>query len=187
MPKFSPAVSELLPHERYYLALGLFVQRYAGIEARLQTLLWRYAEVPPEVARSIFSGVRVDQAMSFVKRLHKSREIEMHPMMIDTLDQIGVINTARNLIIHYGAKFDKGEPQFVSNRRIANRPEDAQWFPISVQTLDALTADISHIHLRINLLVQHDRMKQERFEKGVERMMQRAWRYKHVPEAGTHP
>ncbi len=49
MPKFSPAVSELLPHERYYLALGRFIQRYAGIEARLQTLLWRYAEVSPEV------------------------------------------------------------------------------------------------------------------------------------------
>ena len=125
--------------------------------------------------------------MSFIKRLHKSREIELHPMMIDTLNQIGVINTARNSIIHYGAEFEKGEPQFVTNRRIANRPEDTQRFPISVQTLDALTADISHIHLRINLLVQRDQMKLERFEKGADRMLQRAWRYKHAPEVGTHP
>ena len=187
MPKFSPAVSKLHPNEKYYLALGRFIQRFAGIEASLQSLLWRYAEVSPEIARSIFSGVRVDQAMSFIKRLHKSREIEMHPMMLNTLDQIGVINTARNLIIHYGAKFDKGEPQFVTNQRLAIRPEDAQWLPISVQAFDALTADISHIHLCINLLAQRDQMKPERFERAVERALRRAWRYKHVPEVGTHP
>ncbi len=187
MPRFSPAVSQLLPYERYYLALGMFIQRYAGIEARLQALLWRYAEVPPEVARSIFSGVRVDQAVSFIKRLHKSRGIEMHPMMIDTLDQIGVINAARNLTIHYGAEFDKGEPQFVTDQRISNRPEDARWFPISVKALDALTADIKHIHLRINLVVQREQMKPEKFEGGAERMLRRAWQYKHVPEFGTHP
>lgn len=187
MPEFSPAVSKLPAHERYYLALGRFIQRYAGIEARLQALLWRYAEVSPEVARSIFSGVRVDQATSFIKRLHKSRGIEMHPMMVDMLDQIGIINAARNLIIHYGAEFDKGEPQFVTNQRIANRPEDARWFPISAQTLGALTADIKHIQLRITLLDQRDQMKPERFEKRADRMLQRAWQYKHVPEAGTHP
>ncbi len=108
-------------------------------------------------------------------------------MTLNTLDQIGVINTARNSITHYGAEFDKGEPQFVTNQRIANRPEDARWFPISFQTLDALTADISHIHLRINLLVQRDQMKPERFEKGAERMLRRAWRYKHAPEVGIRP
>ncbi len=103
------------------------------------------------------------------------------------LNQIGVINTARNLIIHYGAEFNRGEPQFVTNQRIANRPEDAQWFPISVKALDALTADIKHIQLRISLIVQRDQMKPATFEKGAERMLRRAWQYKDAPEVGTHP
>lgn len=187
MPKYSPAVKDLKPHERYYLELGRFIQRFAGLEASLQSLLWKHANVSPEVARSIFSGVRVDQALSFIKRLHRAHDLNMHPLILEAFDQIGTINSARNMIIHYGARFEKGEPQFVTNQRIAYRPDEAQSFPISSKILDQLISDIAHIQLRFGLLSSRDKMTPARFEKAVQRLQQRAWRYKHAPEVGIRP
>lgn len=187
MPKFTPAVSELAPHEKYYLMLGRFIQRFSSIEAAMQKLLSHYTDVSPTVARSIFSGVRMDQASSFIRRIHKARSIEMHPILGGALDQIGVINTARNYIIHYGAEFDAGEPLYVSNQRVVNRPEETQRFPISISILDALTADIAHIQLRFGLIRNQSEMKPARFQKTAQNFLKRAWRYKHAPQIGIHP
>jgi hypothetical protein len=187
MPKYSQAVHQLQLHERYYLELGRFIQRFAGIEAKLQDVLWHFSGVSPEVARSIFSGVRPDQAVSFIKRLNRSRGTELHPMLAETLDQVSVINAARNMIIHYGALFDNGMPTVVTNRRIANHPDETLRFPVTSSSLDALTADIQHIHLRLNLFLQRNQTKPTRFERAVAQLQQRAWRYKHVVEVGAHP
>src|SRR5579862_9713778 len=62
-------LDELAAHQRYWEALGRFIDLFAGTEAIMQLVLWRYANVPTDTARAIFSGVRLKEAIGYIKRI----------------------------------------------------------------------------------------------------------------------
>ena len=173
---------DLVPKDRYYYELGLFVQHFSKIETLLQYALWFYSDTSEQTARAVFSGVRVEQAVSFIKRLHRSKDIEMHPLLSASLDQIGVINAARNLIVHYGARFEDDLPKYVTNARSVLKVTEALKYPISSHILSGLTRDLVHIQFSIGLVLGHAAGPIDDFEDRAERLLRYAWRYKHEPE-----
>ncbi len=86
----------------YYQALGKFVDHFAAVESALLWFLSRLASVDEPTSRAIFSGVRADQAISFIKRLHEARRQPLNETLAKTFDHFTQINRYRNDILHYG-------------------------------------------------------------------------------------
>src|SRR5690349_17173983 len=53
----------------YYEALGRFVTRFSHIETFLQQTLWSAARVDSPVAPAIFSGLKVEGCLQYLKRI----------------------------------------------------------------------------------------------------------------------
>lgn len=124
----------------YWLALGQFVDAFSNIEAATQTLLWEVANTPQETARAVFSGVKTDTAISFVRRLFDSKGQQLPPMLDRAFQQLAAINTFRNELLHHGATFD-GQDLVVTNRLLA-LPGREKATPVSPEILASLCFDL---------------------------------------------
>lgn len=167
----------------YFQALGLFVHRFSGVEAYLQKLLATLVGVSPDTAKAIFSGVRVDNAASYIKRLFVARNETIDPQLERALTQLGHINGLRNHIIHYGATFKGGLPAMVSNARVAHAPSSLYEFPISSRILDDLNTDLETIILILFAMLSKPNMTPRNYEIGFDEVFLRAWRYIHSSKA----
>src|SRR5436309_9296797 len=107
--------------ERYYLALGQFIDKFAQVEKMLALTLWIRSKVTPDVARAVFSGVRADGATGYITRVltvtNADQATKDEYQSIFT--QIGLINAARNSIVHYGTEFNDTGEYVTSNRFVA--------------------------------------------------------------------
>jgi hypothetical protein len=66
----SPISFEVVEHrQKYWSALGEFMDTFAAVEAAMQIVLWHYARTSIPIARAIFSGVRIKEAIGFVNRI----------------------------------------------------------------------------------------------------------------------
>jgi hypothetical protein len=136
----------------YWLALGEFIDKFSDIEALTQLLLWQYAGVPMEIGRALFSGVRAKEAMSFIARISEVSppHDENKPDREYVFTQLGIINDARNLIVHYGAEPAGRGVLVVTNWLTALTEErHLRTIPISPEILAHLTADLrkAEVHL----------------------------------------
>ena len=134
-------------YDRFYAALGRFVAEFSDVEAYLQTVMWRAAGVKPPVAPAVFSGVRIDQAISFMnriadaKRWPKRRRDEFSYLS----QQLGIINKLRNDILHYGAETDYAGRWLVSNEKFIHTPERLRETYIDERELANATSDLKKI------------------------------------------
>jgi hypothetical protein len=51
--------------QEYYSSLGRFIDMFAQVETALTFTLWHYAKTPPDIAKIIFSGDRVDNSSQY--------------------------------------------------------------------------------------------------------------------------
>jgi hypothetical protein len=136
----------------YWQALGYFVDEFARTEAQMQLALWRVAGVPDDIAKAIFSGTKIDAAIGFIRRIIEVRPIpdDKHKILESALVQLKAINDVRNLIVHYGAKFNHASDTLVaSNRRSAHSERSLKEQPVSVQMLRNMALDLNKasVHL----------------------------------------
>jgi hypothetical protein len=94
MPKLDPI--EVIG---YYRALGEFVDTFANIEEVIFLYLSELAGVDHDTARAVFSGVRIHDAISFIKRIAEVRGVQLSAELDDVLGQLQIINDVRNLIL----------------------------------------------------------------------------------------
>lgn len=139
-------------NDAYWIALGRFVHLYSAAEAAMQVLLWDKAKVSSEVARAIFSGVKVREAINQVKRICEAEGDASYEIIKPAFDQLSTITSARNDILHFGSKFEDGKPQFVTNKRAAHTPDKIRHFPVSPEMLGQMTADLAVITTQIEML-----------------------------------
>jgi hypothetical protein len=167
----------------YYSALGRFVAMFAIVEAAIQYTLWHYAKTSEAVAKSIFSGVKVKTGISFIKRLAEATGVSEggRKELEDAFTQLNTITDARNEILHHGAQSVASGAAFVTNEFLAHLPDRVTLFPISPDSLDDMTADLSKIILLLHwkhagrpspLSKQNERM--------FEAVLSAPWRYTHL-------
>jgi hypothetical protein len=97
----------------------------------------------------------------------------------DAFDQLGVINSSRNHLIHYGTNFEV-EPFMVSNALVAHLPERLRKLEMSAATLDQMISDISKIILHV-VLCTISLEKPELsalLRRHLSPILQRSWLYK---------
>jgi hypothetical protein len=87
----------------YFEYLGRLVHTFSLAEAILFKFLIYYTGVSDKTARAIFSGVRVQEGISFIRRLMEIRRLgQTRKADIDNvLAQFAKINDLRNHLLHY--------------------------------------------------------------------------------------
>ena len=101
----------------YYEALGRFIDMFSAVETAMTLTLWHYAKTPPEVAKIILAGVKIELGITHIKKLvvdtgafpDKQADLEY------VLQQLGIVNGARNDILHFGATSIAEGQAIVSN------------------------------------------------------------------------
>jgi hypothetical protein len=90
----------------YYEALGRFVDMFARAETALTLTLWHYAKTPPNIAKIVFAGTRADLGSTYIKQIATATGApkELCDDLKDVLQQFGIINGARNSLLHYGTE-----------------------------------------------------------------------------------
>lgn len=128
----------------YHTALGLFVSQYAMLENILNVLLVNISGIDQKSAAAVFSGTRVSNAKSFINRLldTQSRSDNLKCRLKPYFDRIGLINTARDEILHYGGFYRHDTNQIVvSNTRSAHIEKNLREFEVDAQIIGDLTTD----------------------------------------------
>lgn len=137
----------------YYEALGRFVDIFSRVEAAIALTLWHYAKTTPEISKVVFAGTRVDLGSTYIKQMTKATGVsqDLRDDLEDVLQQLGIINSARNAILHYGAEPEsvaKGSAIISDALKAKDNPTT---FPISPTLLDQMTSDLHKIIAHLNL------------------------------------
>jgi hypothetical protein len=159
---------------------------FAQVETALTFTLWHYAKTPPDIAKIIFSGDRVDNSSQYIKQIAEATNAsqELRDDLTYIFDQLGIINGNRNHIVHYGAKSIAEGNGLVSNAfKAKGEPRE---FPVSPTALDDMTADLRKIsfHLRYKHYSGgelHTHSNPDGAEV-LNDVLRAPWRYKHPPQ-----
>ncbi len=142
----------------FYISLGRFLHNYAMLESIMLRALIKASGVSHEVGQSIYSGTRVSAAKDFINRILDAQNNQaLKARLKPYFDQIGLINSMRDDILHYGATCDFTTGVLtVSNTQIAHIPNKLREYEVSPTLLDNMTDDvgraISGLMLEFNIV-----------------------------------
>jgi len=166
--------------QAYYEALGRFVDMFSRIETAVTLTLWAYAGTAPAIAKTILPGVRIDVGSKFIKELAKSTGAApaARADLECVFQQLGIINGARNDLLHFGATSVAEGRAIVSNALKAK--EEPREFPISPEALDDMTSDLRKIAAHLNYRhLGRPWPKAPLNRLALDDVLSAAWRYKH--------
>jgi len=136
--------------ESYYRALGKFADTFASAEDSIQVLLWRTAGLEGEIAKAVFSGMRVRAAIDCMKRIEEVTKPIFSEQLKAAFAQLNTINTARDSILHYGTRPTESD-SLVNSTKMRVISKSAKEFPVSAESVDCMTADLETIQAAIFL------------------------------------
>jgi len=141
---------------KYHKALGQFIEAYATCEMYLYFLLQKIAGVSPEIGAAIFSGVRTEQAISFIRRIWLVQEPakDVRKELDEAMKQLAAINDARNVMVHHASNVYFGYGRVVNNKTRANTKDNVKEYRVSPEILEGMLQDcfrisvtfLKHIH-----------------------------------------
>jgi hypothetical protein len=138
--------------DKYYLALGKFVEMFAKVEDAVFVALVRKTGVFSPRAEALFSGTRVRDAVSFIKRLHEADSTPLPPRLAEVFGQLSAINTIRDRILHWGTwPTESGTGLQVTNRLRAHADRARHEFETSPEHLDDMRNDLEIIYAALTL------------------------------------
>jgi len=163
------------PYRAYWSALGQFIHTLSAAEHKLLLLLRKYAGLRDRSAGIIFSGTRGEQAREWIRALlDASKRTAIKARLEGPLGQFAAINTARNNIVHWGAKYDRTNKYLlVSNKKLSPAPGKRREFPISVVDLETMIAD-----LRLIIFFFDQELDGMEPDSNLALLMRRTWLYK---------
>lgn len=131
----------------YLQALGGFVETFALVEAAIFWSLRFYTNMPIAMMRAVLSGVRIQDGISFVRRVHAAAKppLPIRAELDAALVQLKLITDKRNDIIHFGSHASADGARTVSNEDRALTPEALRKYRVSADMLVGMTQDLRDI------------------------------------------
>lgn len=136
---------------KYHSSLGKFISTFSDVEYVIQKLLWRKTGVTDTIGKAVFSGCKIDLAISHIRRIH-SHEDDLEPELEKAFSQLSAINNLRNHVVHYGADFGPETP-VSTNKKTALKEDKIKEYPVSCEILSNATEDIQSIRYLINTFI----------------------------------
>ena len=140
-------------YDNYFQRLGEFVHCFTMAEHAVSACLHHHAKVSTDVHRAVFSGVRMKEGISFLRRLADVGEIDPREwqQLKPLLDQLTIINGVRNKLLHQGADgIEEDDEPFISNLRTALTWEKLEEFPVTVGHLRDMVFDLNTVFFAIS-------------------------------------
>lgn len=164
----------------YYEALGRFIDMFSQVETAITLTLRLYAKTSTEIAKVLFSGVKIELGSTHIKQLAAATNVAQKDQddLSDVLQQLGIINGVRNGIIHFGASAIAEGKGVVSNALKAKT--EPVVFPISPEALEEMTADLKKIAYHLNY--NHLKRDQPKGAFGIDHLstvLRSPWLYKY--------
>lgn len=147
--------------DRYYVALGRFVQTFATVESTIFMALCLVSGTDLKAFQAMLSGTRTNTACGFMRRLYEALEKTLPHQLDEALSQLATINTDRDLILHSGVVECGDGLLRASNAIRAHAPRAHRALPVSVSALRQMTADLKTISARLELEMFDAAAKQE--------------------------
>ncbi len=119
----------------YWLALGRFIDSFVAVEIGMQELLAIESGVSVQTAKALFQGLQIDRANDALKKIWAANQRTPPDFLSRALVQLVLINSARNDILHRGARFD-GKRWLVKTK---NRADMVR--VVTADTLESMTQD----------------------------------------------
>jgi hypothetical protein len=178
------------PFENYLLELGRLIGSFSEVEKLVIFNLWALSGIDGTVGRAVFSGTRTHGAIAFIRRVYEAKGLTMNPGVSRAFDQLAVINTARDSLVHWGVKAH--EPvRHVSNWFSAHAPRALKTIPMSAAIVRTMTVDLGTIAtILFNNYVFWS--KQQGFDYSdltnqIAQLSQQPWRYIPAQPSRTDP
>lgn len=151
----------------------------------MQALLWRESGLSINSAKLIFSGYKIDQSISAIKKIYESKNKKIDDALERVFQQTGIINGERNFIVHYGAKITP-EGLMVTNKTVSFKGRKIRSFPVSPEILEQMKTDLKNIHMILLLYKDRKNNKGEYFKQAVDYFSKNAFLYKSAPQENTN-
>jgi len=159
---------------RILMSIGEFVLEFADAESQIMETLRVVGKVSQDFTRAALGGVRADAAMQYIDRLFEIKPPRKKTLALyrEVFPRFRAINTARNLILHYGISNDG----MSTDKSRALSEERARSIAVSPELLEDMIADLIKINaiLTVNLLVLKKRSVQPT---DLWNDVRRPWRY----------
>jgi hypothetical protein len=136
----------------YHSSLGSFVDQFSSAEKELQLTLQSFSKMKPKAAKAVFSGTRVADGVSLIKRLMEVKPLKSkkkQTLLIDVLDQLKAINDARNLILHYGGQWQDGHTWLVTTESVAHTERTVRELKLTLPRLAEMRGDLIKIRMHL--------------------------------------
>jgi hypothetical protein len=169
----------------YYAGIGQFVMIYGLAEAGVKRLLRKAADLDPQVAIALLSGVRADAACSLLRRCYVAKGEELPTQIDRMLAQFAVVTSFRNDLLHHGIDFTTSPP-LSTNRESVLQASAVREHVIEDITLPSVTADCSRIAFGLTVALTLDIMEAEAKERAHDNLSYAAdgpWSYKPLSPA----
>lgn len=176
---FAKVNAKLDAMDRYHMALGSFVSKFSQVECTLQTVLWTIARVSDATGKAVFSGVRPDQALSYLNRIADAEKwpAERKANLTLIADRLGPITKLRNDLLHYGATWHEQDVWQVSNATFAHIPDKLRVVQVPLSALREAGHDLMKIEHHLIHFAWSDSIPEDS-KRHYEKMLASAWRYK---------
>ena len=127
----------------FYISLGRFLHQYSLLETAMLTVLIGVSGVTQSVGKSIYSELQIKTAISYINRiLDATGRADLKQNLKPYFDQINLINSMRDEILHYGATYNFSKNALiVSNERVAHTQDKLRRIEVNPQLLDDLRHD----------------------------------------------
>lgn len=172
----------VVPDQRYYEALGRFVDEFARAETTAYEVLRFHAKLRHGVAAALLSGVRASDTVNRLGRLHRAGAIsEQEWKSLNAIfGHFNGIVSMRDMILHHGARSDSKGERYISNALKSITDEEARVVPISTDAINDMRHDLRKIivHLRLFHL---GRVLLRGKHPHLDEIVRAPWRYKPPP------
>ena len=177
-PGFPKTAAQTKREAEYHQSLGNFVTEFSNAEAILHHLVCKFAGVIQPTANAVFSGVRIEAAMSYINRIadaqkwRKGRKARLQIIFT----QLGHINKLRNEILHYGSTVQTSGTVLITNKNVVHLKSRIQERRISATVLNDATKDLIKIFWLLVAFAWYPKLPM--WEKIMGSILDVSWSYK---------
>jgi hypothetical protein len=187
MPELSD--EQFAAAERYWAAFGRFINYFSQVEQRLHSLLWELSGAPLDLVRVAFAEARFSQVANLINRLYQSRGEVEHPLYRRAVDQLGLINSMRNDMVHLGAAVvgltDTPDAVMIVSNEIKAIPGKEKSFRVNIEMLNDMSRDLRTAMACLTVVLSDRIPIENRLADALWRVgAQDPWRYKPQQQSG---
>lgn len=168
-------------HRRYWEALGRFTHTFTAVERLAALVLWRMSGTTFPISQAIFSGVRIDSAISLIYRVITAQRANGFVLddaeLQDAFSHLQPINALRNDIVHYGVHESDDRPPSATNIIHAITSDRIRETAVNADTLDLMTSDAQKIASILTFYFMREAMVADALEQMTRERRKQPWLY----------